>query len=392
MLSIDVLLVLRAAIEHYPPTLNQANILAASSLRVGVIDLSSAVTLNSVLHPSIQRWQVHRLWDSKKEQPLPLIQRLRNGIKFRHCCQEVIRSTRPKVVIGYDTTGCVHLRPGTKTYRTIFHFHELSEKEKGMGLGSALALKLSFKASRKADLVVFPDAHRAKEFQQMAGLSVSPKVVMNCPVRQATVPASPLSNYLSLAAGPVVCYLGSVGINQGLMEAARSMRHWQANARFVLIGDHSESVRSQIMAAAESAGCGKRVLFLGQKAHQEALALVAGANLGLSLIQPRSRNYFYSAGAVNKRFEYMALGLPQITNDGPGVAEIVEATGCGVCVDPGSAKAIGRAVRELLENPARLAQFRENARACHLARFNYETQFAEVANWITAQVRDTPSA
>ena len=387
-----MLLIQRACLEHYPPTLNQANLLAAFGLRVGVIDLSSAAVSNSPLNPAIQRWQVHQVWDSKTEKPVPLLRRWKNGLKFRRSVQKIIRSTRPKVVIGYDTTGCVHLHPGGKTYRTVFHFHELSEKEKGMGLGSRLAFQSSIKSSRKADLVVFSDQHRADEFQRLAGLPVPPKVVMNCPVTLATVPASPLSNHLSLTEGPVVCYLGSVGLDKGVVEVAGSMRYWPTNARWVIIGASSDAVRSAILAAADAAGAGQRVFFLGPKPHQEALALAAGATLGLSLIQPKTRNWLYSAGAVNKRFEYMALGLPQVTNDGPGVSDIVTKTGCGVCVDPYSVEAIGRSVKELLENPARLSQFRENARACHLTRFNYEVEFAKVAQWIAAQVSASPTA
>jgi glycosyltransferase involved in cell wall biosynthesis len=392
MSIVDVLLVLRACVEHYPPTLNQANILVASGLRVGLIDLSCLASSNGDLNPDIQRWQVHRLWDSKTEKPLPLMQRWKNGIKFRRSCQETIRSTRPKVVIGYDISGCAHLRPGGEGYRTVFHFHELPERETGMRLGTILAHIISVRASRKADLVVFPDHHRAREFQRLAGLAVPPKVAMNCPVKLAKVPVSPLSNYLSLSEGPVVCYLGSVGTDQGLVSAASSMRYWPANARWAIIGAASDAVRSLIMKAAQAAGAGHRVFFLGPKPHKEALALAAGATLGLSLIQPNYRNWLYSAGAINKRFEYMALGLPQVTNDGPGVSEIVTETGCGVCVDPYSAEAIGRAVKELLENPTRLGQLREKARACHLERFNYETEFSEVANWIAAQVHDTPLA
>lgn len=392
MSTLDVLLVLRACLEHYPPSLNQANILIASGLRVGVIDLAAAASSNSPLNPVVQRWQVHRLWDSKTEQRLPVLQRWQNGLKFRRFCQTTIRSTRPKVVIGYDTTGCVHLNPCGGKYRTIFHFHELSEPEKGMGLGSALALKLAFRSSRRADLVVFPDAHRAREFQRLARLPVPPAVVMNCPIKLPTLPTSPLATVLPPAEGPIVCYLGSVGINQGLVPAAASMSLWPANSRFVLIGAYSDSVRSQIMAAAEAVDCHRRVTFLGQKPHSEALALAAGATLGLSLIQPTTRNWLYSAGAVNKRFEYMALGLPQITNDGPGVAELVAQTGCGLCVDSSSIEDIGRAVNDLLGSPAQLQQFREQGRACHLTRFNYETQFAEVADWVAAQVRERSGA
>ena len=283
MSTLDVLLVLRACIEHYPPSLNQANILAASGLRVGVIDLSSAATSNSALNPDIQRWQVHWLWDCKTEKPLPLLQRWNNGLNFRRRVQETIRTTRPKVVIGYDITGCAHLHPGRKAYRSIFHFHELPEKEKNMGLGTTLARLISIHASRKADLVVFPDYHRAVEFQRVAGLAVLPKVVMNCPVKLVTVPVSPLSDYLRWRKGRSLLSR-QCGLEQSFGGAAHSMRYWPANARWVIIGASSESVRSRIMAAADLWGWPAGFLF-GSKAAQGGFGSGGGRDAGAVIDQ-----------------------------------------------------------------------------------------------------------
>lgn len=383
--SLDVLLVLRAVAEQYPPTLNQANILAAKGLKVGMIDLFPGAG-GSELHPTVKRWQVHRCWNSKTDQPWSLPTRLKNAFSFRRRFKEVVKWSRPKVVIGYDISGCTYLNPSNHLYRTVFHFHELSSREKGRGWGAALSYSRSLRLSKRADLVVFSDRHRAQHFQEIAGLKNLPQVVMNCPVTQTTIPSSPLKNYVSLDGGPVVCYLGSIGKNQGLVEAARSMQYWPANARLLLIGPYSAAMRAEIEAAASFANSQGRVIFLGPKPHKEALALVAGAALGLALIQQTTKNWLYSAGAVNKRFEYMAMGLPQVTNDSPGVAEIVAATGCGTCVDASSAKSIGLAVADLLADTEKLARFGTNARASHLAQFNYEAQFSKVAAWIDQAV------
>jgi glycosyltransferase involved in cell wall biosynthesis len=207
------------------------------------------------------------------------------------------------------------------------------------------------------------------------------------------IPASPLAESLRArgnSSSKTVCYLGSVGRDQGIIETAASIRYWASDALLVLIGPYSEEMKTLILQAAGEGGMAGRVIFLGAKPHSEALSLVAGGDIGLSLIQPNTRNWLYSAGAINKRFEYMALGLAQVTNNSPGVAEIVERNQCGLCVDPRSSEAIGAAIRQLLEDGELRKGFATSARASHLRLYNYENQFAEVGGWIESACK-TPS-
>jgi glycosyltransferase involved in cell wall biosynthesis len=381
---------MRACAENYPPTVNQANLLAESGFRVGMVDLSTDGVV-SALSPSIRRWRVQRMWNSKLEPSPPLPRRLSNWWNFWYETRTVIRTVQPKVVVAYDTLAGVFVKPQPRRFTSLYHFHELPEADPKEGISSKWARNKTAAFSRQGGLVVFSDAGRARIYQSQAGLRDSPKVVMNCPRRMAQVPASPLRQELAAAgwaAGRAVCYLGSIGVDQGLLPAARSMRHWPENAVFVLIGDSSADVREQILKAAGEAQAENRVLFLGARPHSEALALVAGAELGLSLIQPHTQNWRHSAGAINKRFEYIALGVPQVSNDGPGVRDILEANQCGLCADPDQPEAIGRAVRQLLDVPEQRRLFSANARSCHLDRFNYEFQFRPVLEWITGAVNE----
>lgn len=383
-LPLDVLLVLRAYTELYPPTVNQANLLAEAGLRVGVIDLS-ADGVNNTLNPAIRRFRAHRWWNSKTEAPPSLLQRLANQYRFRQTVKTVIREHRPKVVIAYDILAAAFVPPQPRVHKTVYHFHELPEPDPCEGLGTKTARTKTAGYARAADLIVFSDAMRAKIYQDQIGLPAAAKIVMNCPRRIAQIAVSPLREKLVSLGFPqaqAVCYLGSIGLDQGILPAAASMKYWPADSVFVLVGKCSDEMRQRILSRAAEANAEKRILFLGSHPHAEALALIAGGDLGLSLIQPNTENWRHSAGAINKRFEYMALGLPQVSSNGPGVAEIIEQGNCGACIDLNNPEAIGQTVRQLLENNPQRQQFSTNARALHLNRYNYETQFAEVLNWI----------
>ncbi|HUM35305.1 MAG TPA: glycosyltransferase [Anaerolineae bacterium] len=392
MSSLDVLLVIRACAEHYPPTVNQANLMAQAGLRVGIVDLRAEGT-PAALHLSVRRHRVHRMWNSKLERPYSARKRWFHWFGFFRACRRLRRKCQPRVIVAYDTFACVFVPPAPRRYRTVYHFHELPEPDPNEGPGPRKARAKAASLSRRADLVVFPDASRARLYQQTACLPTSPAVVMNCPVRLQVIPESPLRAMLQergLGDRRVVGYTGSVGINQGLTQAAQSMRYWPADSLFVLVGPYSQAVQDSILAAAGAANAASRVLFLGPRTHAEALALTAGADLGLSLIEPHNQNRLYSAGAVNKRFEYMALGLPQLTNSGPGVAEIVEEGQCGLCVNPTSPEEIGEAVKRLLPDQDLCRDMGARGRELHLQRYNYEAQFAPVLEWIVGRCAESP--
>lgn len=387
-----MLLILRASVGNYPPTLNQANLLANKGLRVGIIDLYADGVNHTNLNPNVMRWQPHKQWNSKAESLPPIPTRWMNWLNFHKTCRQILHHFRPNVVISYDMHGCIHSKPKPNRFHTVFHYHELVEAEKKMGIGPRISCQWVMHYSRRADLVIFSDSYRASIFEREARLRTKTEIVMNCPTTIPSVPISNLSHTLSelgLSHKQVVCYLGSIGFNQGLVEVAKSMYLWPKDAIFILIGPYHQKIKKKIEVESRLANVGNRVLFLGSKPHEEALSLAAGSDIGLSVIQPNTKNLLYSAGAVNKRFEYMALGLPQVTNAGIGVADIIEKNDCGVCVDPKSPEQIGKAILNLLKNPEKRHAMSLNARSSHLSEFNYENQFSVVADWIESLCHNT---
>ncbi len=122
------------------------------------------------------------------------------------------------MVLAYDTLACIFTKPQPKLYRTVYHFHELPDPERGEGIGPRIGRNRAARFSRQADLVTFSDVERARLYAEESGLREVPKVVMNCPRRMETPPISPLRQVLAergILAEKIVCYLGSIGRDQG---------------------------------------------------------------------------------------------------------------------------------------------------------------------------------
>ena len=81
----------------------------------------------------------------------------------------------------------------------------------------------------------------------------------------------------------------------------------------------------------------------------ELLGWVAAADVVAMPIQPSTLNHRLTT--PNKLFEAMAVGVPVVASDLPGMAPIVRETGCGVVCDPTDPAAIAAAIASILDAP-----------------------------------------
>ena len=103
----------------------------------------------------------------------------------------------------------------------------------------------------------------------------------------------------------------------------------------------------------------KHVHFTGALPLREAYAHCAGCQAGLLLFQPSPN---HENCCPNKLFEYMALGLPVVASNFSLIREVVEATGCGIVVDPLDVDEIVQAIEVLIRDPAQAAAMGERGR------------------------------
>jgi glycosyltransferase involved in cell wall biosynthesis len=387
--ALDVLLVQRAAAVGYPPTINQANLLAESGLRVGLVDCPREEPLEgdeALLSPGIQRWGVR----SRRGTSLT---RLTDGFAFKRRVVSAIRQTRPRVIVAYDCAGAFAVgRPDRCTARVIWHSHEYPEMLRGMGFIQRKAVEFVFRYARVTDGIIFPDANRAQCFQRETRLKNVPWVVMNCPRKLKSLPKGILRKKLVSSGvevkGPIVLFQGSVGYNQCLERVIRSMRWWPHDAIFIMLGPLASDWGSHLMRIAKEDRVNHRVVFVNSVSYSNLFSHTVDADIGVGFYEPNRTNHVFMSGACNKRLEYMACGIPQVADQGPGMRELVEKNECGLSADPFDPKEIGQAINYLLTHTATAQRMGRNGRTAHLGSLNYETQFWAVRDKILSWCGD----
>ncbi len=79
---------------------------------------------------------------------------------------------------------------------------------------------------------------------------------------------------------------------------------------------------------------------------------------------------FYYGTSPNKFFDYISAGIPIINNYPGWIAEMITENKCGIAVDPENPKLFANALMELADNPKKVEEFGQNARALAIEKFS----------------------
>lgn len=380
-----ICLVMRAPLARYPSSIFQAELLAEAGHQVWILDTEDGGYQATALPESAERVILSKT-DYSWRRKFPLLAPWRRRM-FSSRLASALKDIKPHLVIVYEPPAMAALGrlvgKQSRPFNVVWHFHEYPETGPDIGPGTRRDIEYARAHAGDQDLVLFPDKFRANAFQEDVGLQRAPMIVMNCPRKVLELPTAGLRQKMpSCDDNPViVLYNGSIGPSRGVDLAVRSMPYWPDNAVFALVGPCSESYRAQLIELATELSADQRLYFLGTVPPEEIWSVRRGADMALTMMideGERSLIYRYGAGASNKRFEAMAAGVVQITNEGPGIDEVVVDTHAGLAVDPNSPEALGQAVELLAQDPGQRKNMAEEARKSHLDRFNYEDQFALV--------------
>lgn len=148
----------------------------------------------------------------------------------------------------------------------------------------------------------------------------------------------------------VVLYLGTLARVRRLstiVEAFAKVHARRPQSRLVFVGDgDTPADRVDLEHTVARMGIGSAVTFAGQLPRHEALAWLARATICLSPFYP---TFVLRSTSPTKLVEYMAAGKAVVANDHPEQAEVIAASGAGLCV-PWDVGAFADAMVRLLDD------------------------------------------
>ena len=365
-----------APVDGYPPVQHQAISLACAGFDVELITVPRLPSETEIrfTHDNV----LVNMLPHRQGSGIATIKRIAD---FVACLAAVRRryDGRRTVEIAYDPLAMFYsdLTPFRPRHR-IAHFHEVLDR-----FETSWSQKRLRKAIGGYAHVVVADGVRARLLGEQLRLNRPPIVVPNYPLAWTDTPP-PWS--LPKGAPFEVVYAGSIGSDQKIDTIIASLTHWPEAARLLLFGDLRTSWARSIATSATVAGWSKRLTFAGWIDYDKLPDRLARAHLGVSFLDPGILNWRTSAGASNKRYEYMRAGLPQIGDMNPGVPDLIEGNGIGRCVKSFSPKELATLVEGYVRDPARCTEEGRRAYKLHRTKFNYQSAFKPVLDAVLADL------
>lgn len=182
--------------------------------------------------------------------------------------------------------------------------------------------------------------------------------------------------------GWTVLYSGTHGLVHGMdviVDAAELLRD-DGRIRFLLVGDGV--AKDDLVERARSLSL-TNMEFGSSQQPGELANTIRGANICLATTTGGD----FSAGTVPvKVFDYMACGKPVVAAVSGDARDIVEASGAGVVVEPGDARGLADAIRDLVADPGRCSDMGRRGREFVSAEYSRELLAEKMEDLLAAVV------
>jgi len=247
----------------------------------------------------------------------------------------------------------------------IFDSNELSLEMYNQGIKGRIFAAIQSFALKHADIVMHAEAHRLEYFNKTYPNKAQPFLLENLPYYRGEM--------LSKSECRRFVYLGIIGPERYIEEMIEAFSLLgDERITLDLIGFGRKEYVQKIKGLCKDATL-KNVRILPSVAHNEIYEVLSKYDIGIAFYRNLDLNYYYCA--PNKVYDYIQMGMPVITNDFPGLIDIVQKNKVGVCISEVTADEIKNAIQALGNN-----QLHENITESVRRRYSWETQSESYLN------------
>lgn len=193
-------------------------------------------------------------------------------------------------------------------------------------------------------------------------------VIRNYPIIKKDLIENKVNNLKELI------YVGAINEKRGIFEiikAVNILNKKNQEVKVKIVGDIEERLKSRINEFIDFLGLRDNIIFTGRVAYPEAMRLIRGAGIGLSILKPIPN---YVDSLPTKIFEYMMNGLPVVASNFPLWKKIIESNNCGICVNPKEPKEVAKAIKYLIENPKKSREMGGNGKKAIFEKYNWQEE------------------
>jgi glycosyltransferase involved in cell wall biosynthesis len=167
------------------------------------------------------------------------------------------------------------------------------------------------------------------------------------------------------------------GLDAVLDAAGELLRRARTDVKLVLVGDGHLKAKLMMRAERESL---TNVLFHSPVSKGDLAGLLHEADIGLQILA--NVPAFYYGTSPNKFFDYIAAGLPVLTNYPGWLADLITREQCGFAVRPEDPAAFADALEYAASHRAELKEMGRRARKLAMSEFDREDLGRKFVTWL----------
>lgn len=168
------------------------------------------------------------------------------------------------------------------------------------------------------------------------------------------------------------------GLDAVLAAAGELKKRGRGDIKFLLIG--SGKLKPALIAKAEREGL-DNVVFHDPVKKSELAGLMRATDIGMQILA--NVPAFYYGTSPNKFFDYIAAGVPVLTNYPGWLAEMIEQEKCGYAVPPADPVAFADALEQAAAQRDQLPVMGKRAKALAEREFDRDKMANEWVDWVT---------
>jgi glycosyltransferase involved in cell wall biosynthesis len=254
--------------------------------------------------------------------------------------------------VGADAVVCIALQSalsGALAKRKnnslffVFDSNELSLEMFNSGLKRRVWRFVQNYVLKYADVVMHAERHRLEYFHNTYRTDAKPFLLENLPYYRENLPSRRKNEDLRFV------YLGVLAPDRYctvMLEAFAGIR--EHGTSFDLVGYYGSKQYRMAVEDVLSRCRADNVRVLPPVSHDDIYSFLENYDVGLAFYENTNLNNYYCA--PNKVYDYIQLGMPVITNDYPGLKEIIADNKIGVCIPEVSVNQLHAAVKSIKGN------------------------------------------
>jgi glycosyltransferase involved in cell wall biosynthesis len=253
---------------------------------------------------------------------------LATQLLFAYRAADLIQSVRADAVVCIALQSALSGALAKRKKRNLFFVYdsnELSLETFASRLKHRIWRTVQDYVLKLADVIMHAERHRLDYFHNKYPTNAKPFLLENLPYYRKNLPSRKKSKELRFV------YLGILAPDRYctvMLEAFAGMR--EQGVSFDLVGYYgSRKYRREVEGVLSSCRA-DNVRVLPPVAHDDIYSFLEDYDVGLAFYKNTNFNNYYCA--PNKVYDYIQLGMPVITNDHPGLKEIIADNKIGICI------------------------------------------------------------